>query len=421
MAWAGLHSSNASAQLISLSTRKDHVFNPVSRLLYITTSAGAVQRYSVDTQSFLTPWTLGGTLGGIDVTPNGATVLVGDSSYDINTDLGVVRRVNAASGSSTTVTFPIEGGQASFSETGAWDVLALSDSKAYFSTDLVGSGQMSLHEWNLDTNQITAGIDAYERSRLSLSYDRNSMLILDGAVSPSYVHRYDVPTNTYRKRQPLLTSLLDSASAISRDGQWIALEFDVSSADESRIYSKNIGGDGIILPNITGGLFFHPTADVLYGVDIFLDDVVAFDTNTWTEIGRTDIATNAIATTQFNSGATSFDPVTNSLFLSVPGGIYKVALPAPPTPPHPLDYSRNGTIGDEDYAAWRAQFGKYTGVGDGNRDGLVNAADYVILRNQLSDAFPTSATSVPEPHLLASVAITFVLLASCRRARAYTS
>ena len=64
--------------------RKDHVFDPVNRILYITTSSGTVQRWDADTQTLLAPWTVGGELGGIDVTPDGAMVLVADAhvQYD---------------------------------------------------------------------------------------------------------------------------------------------------------------------------------------------------------------------------------------------------------------------------------------------------------------------------------------------------
>jgi DNA-binding beta-propeller fold protein YncE len=111
MALFDFFACHAEAQLISLSTRKSHVFDPVSRNLYITTSSGNVERYNLATNSFLAPWSLGGTLGGIDVTPNGATIVVADSTYNVNTDLGNVRRVDAATGLPSTHTFPIYGGQ----------------------------------------------------------------------------------------------------------------------------------------------------------------------------------------------------------------------------------------------------------------------------------------------------------------------
>jgi hypothetical protein len=226
--------------------------------------------------------------------------------------------------------------------------------------------------------------------------------------------KYDAASDTFPAGRSINVFHSDGMGAVSRDGQWFAAEFDTTSLDETWILAKNLSSTPIKLSPIVGGLFFSPKADVLYGIDIAADDVVAFDTNSWTEIGRTHVATNLIATSAFNSGVTSFDPLTNTLFVSVPGGIYKVALPAPPLPPHPLDYSRNGTIGEEDYDAWRARFGSVSGIGDGDRDGLVTAADYVMLRKRLSEAFGGAAATVPEPHLFSCLAFAGFLL-TCRR------
>ena len=209
---------------------------------------------------------------------------------------------------------------------------------------------------------------------------------------------------------------MDGMGAVSRDGQWVAAEFDTSSIDETWIFPKNLSSTPIKLSPIVGGMFFSPTADVFYGIDINADDVVAFDTNSWTEIGRTHVSTNLIATSSFNSGVTSFDPLTNTLFISVPGGIYKVVLSTPPPPPLPLDYDRNGTIGPEDYDVWRANFGRVSGIGDGNRNGFVDAADYVLWRKSLpAGAGSGAVTTVPEPlrnwHWLSLI----VALAECAR------
>jgi hypothetical protein len=208
----------------------------------------------------------------------------------------------------------------------------------------------------------------------------------------------------------------DGMGAVSRDGQWFAAEFDTTSLDETWIFPKDLSSTPVKLSPIVGGIFFSPTADVLYGVDTISDDVVAYDTNSWTVIGRTDVPTNLIATIRFDTGVTSFDPATDTLFISVTGGIYKVALPAPPAPPSPLDYNRNGTIGLEDHDVWRSNFGKLSGVGDGNRDGLVDGADYIVLRKHLPVGSESATTiSIPEPPSI-SVAL-FLSLAGFIRYR----
>jgi hypothetical protein len=47
------------------------------------------------------------------------------------------------------------------------------------------------------------------------------------------------------------------------------------------------------------------------------------------------------------------------------------------------DYDGNGTVGNEDYDLWRANFGTTAAAADGNGNGVVDAADYVLWRDNL--------------------------------------
>jgi len=64
------------------------------------------------------------------------------------------------------------------------------------------------------------------------------------------------------------------------------------------------------------------------------------------------------------------------------------------------DFDGDNTVGPADYAKWRADFGKFVAKGngaDGNNNGIVDAADYVVWRNA---AGPALASLVPEPGTL---------------------
>jgi sugar lactone lactonase YvrE len=66
------------------------------------------------------------------------------------------------------------------------------------------------------------------------------------------------------------------------------------------------------------------------------------------------------------------------------------------------DFDSNGSVGQEDYAKWKNDYGKWVAKGggaDGNGDGIVSAADYTVWRNALGISMGATASAVeaPEP------------------------
>ena len=64
------------------------------------------------------------------------------------------------------------------------------------------------------------------------------------------------------------------------------------------------------------------------------------------------------------------------------------------------DYNHDGLVDGGDFAKWRTDFGKWVAKGggaDGNGDGVVDAADYVYLRNVMASLGASSSAGVPEP------------------------
>ncbi|CAN0360329.1 unnamed protein product, partial [Ectocarpus sp. 4 AP-2014] len=61
------------------------------------------------------------------------------------------------------------------------------------------------------------------------------------------------------------------------------------------------------------------------------------------------------------------------------------------------DYDRNGIVDSLDYDLWANTLGSTADLmADGNFDGVIDAADYTIWRDAF-DAPPAVQTSVPEP------------------------
>jgi hypothetical protein len=65
------------------------------------------------------------------------------------------------------------------------------------------------------------------------------------------------------------------------------------------------------------------------------------------------------------------------------------------------DYNGDGQITQQDYQSWRGEFGSANLAADGNRNGIVDAADYIVWRKALIAAGGASAAitsaAIPEP------------------------
>jgi WD40 repeat protein len=84
--------------------------------------------------------------------------------------------------------------------------------------------------------------------------------------------------------------------------------------------------------NIGGGVAFHPTRDIVFGIDNFTDEVVAYDTKTYAELFRSTSGDVFFQTPLFMSGDGRY------LAWSTANGIRLFNLPASfvtPTPPPP--------------------------------------------------------------------------------------
>ncbi|MEX2309336.1 MAG: glycosyl hydrolase [Pirellulales bacterium] len=81
-------------------------------------------------------------------------------------------------------------------------------------------------------------------------------------------------------------------------------------------------------------------------------------------------------------------------------------LPAGFAGTRPLtDYNSDGLLDNNDWIAWRNNFGRTAWVyADGNRNGFVDAADYVLWRKSLQAGGGSPAVGVPEPDTIRQLA-----------------
>ena len=100
---------------------------------------------------------------------------------------------------------------------------------------------------------------------------------------------------------------------------------------------------------------------------------------------------------------------------------FRSTLPPPVAPPTG-DYNHNGVVDAADYTVWRdtlSQTVAAPGAGaDGNQNGLVDPGDYTFWKEHFGEAVPlgTGAVAVPEPAAVVLCLLGAALMAAGRRA-----
>ena len=95
---------------IPVASARDMVFDPLRHLLYIT-SGSNVQRYDVTTNTLLSPIVVGGSLGGLDITPDDSALYIADGQT-VGTQ-GFIRKVDLTTNAVTNLPYTL-----AFMETG---------------------------------------------------------------------------------------------------------------------------------------------------------------------------------------------------------------------------------------------------------------------------------------------------------------
>jgi hypothetical protein len=282
-------------------TPNDMVFDHAGTHLYITTAEGLVWPYDLVTDSFDTPYDLGGSLAGLDIADDDSYLLV--AQYDTGLTQGAFQRLNLSTGMLSNI-----GYSRTFGEGGAWDVAIGSNGLALVTTEYQGSGWTPLRQINLTTNVITNRTDdpgsggngrVRQETQIHRSADRTRMYFLESNISSGPVFTYSATNDSFGLSVQTDAFLDVASAAVNRDGSLLG----------TRLYNTPASLD--TAPNfdhvhsfgtIDSGVAFDATRDVFYGIDSVTDQIIAYDTNTYIEKFRFDIGENV------SSGSSQFGP-----------------------------------------------------------------------------------------------------------------
>lgn len=180
------------------------VYDETRDLIYFTTKTGGVHRWSPSQQKFLSPVTVGGTLGDIDITPDGRYLLVAqsDTVRTVQSETwwderfrDTVHRIDLTDLKVEDLYFIAEG-----MERGVFDIAIAGSDTALITTDFAGSGWNPLRQFDADaanllplfvTNTSNSRASVRQSSHLIASEDNRYILILESNISNAAMQIYD--------------------------------------------------------------------------------------------------------------------------------------------------------------------------------------------------------------------------------------
>ncbi len=299
---------------ISAPNRVDMVHDQARGLLYIS-SGSEVLRYHLASDTFLPPFQVGGSLRGMDLSPDGNTLAIanafsgGGSNWVHLIDLptGVIREAYFAVG---------------FLEAGTFSVAYGNDSALLITSEFSGSGWVLLRRYDPASGVVTAIADVRGKSMLSASADGSFIGVAEDDISSGPVNRYSVATRSYAQVSYANSFLYDLA--VNRNGRQLA----VPNFGGCQIHE--LAGASVIITNVIGvagrgqpvGAVFHPSKDAVFFPWAATGDVRVYQTVSWTELARFDFqSTFAITTNAYANGRMKISRNGAVIFALVSGGV----------------------------------------------------------------------------------------------------
>jgi DNA-binding beta-propeller fold protein YncE len=241
-----------------------------------------VERYNPVTNTFLSSFNVGTNLAATDITPDDHYLLAAEHNTSGST--GTIDRVDLTTGTVTPMSYPLENLDA-----GAYDIVALNDGQAVFSSDSNFTGNSgNLRSINLSTwaisdfmaNGHTDGVSP--RSELWRSPDHSTFFLNDTETSAGGVQLFSTKTENFLVNTQLGTDLNGFRVAISPDDTAIAFGgFNVQLA------ARNTSNLSVIktLTDAGGGVAYNPINSVLYDASLGSGSILVLNGSTYQQIG----------------------------------------------------------------------------------------------------------------------------------------
>ena len=266
---------------IAAPNRVDMVHDGARDVLYIT-AGGEVLRYGLSANAFLTPFALGGNLAGMDLSPDGNTLVVADQAVAEGSNR--VHVIDLPTGAVRRAAFPLAAG-----EGGTWGVAFGNDGAVLVTSKAGGTGRGPLRRFHPLTGDTLTVATIGDASMVCASGDRATIAVAEGGSILGLVERYGVSTR--KLLQSTYAGWINYEAGLNRDGTQLA------TPTVGGTFFYNLDGAKLVMTNHLGifnslhplGVVYHPRADAVFLSWLGTTEVVACHSVTWAELGRFDL------------------------------------------------------------------------------------------------------------------------------------
>lgn len=316
------HAALPQSGFISAASRADIAYDTIHDVLYISGS-NSLLRYDLPSQSFLAPIALGGTTFGMDISPDGKTLAVANTSKTATKNF--IDLIDLETGTSTRAGFNL-----SFSEGGTYTVAYDADGKLLVSSRFQGSGWTPLRKYDPVTGSTSTLGSVRQDTMLAASANHSVIAVAESNISSGPVGTYRTGDSSYRSAFDTYAFVFEVAA--SRDGSQLAIPTYLGTyIEDPALIVPSIGTYAGPAPI---GAAYSPAKDSIYLPFSQSSYVAEYDTTTGLEVKRyqVDGTFDWIGNHAFNEGRIKVAADGSYFFVTLDSGVYFQSLTPVPEP-----------------------------------------------------------------------------------------